>query len=122
MLKKFLQNLFFCFTTLITKIFRKMKKKKPFLIKKPYDFERKHTKMRYNPQNLFCKTYILEYLIAKTSSTKIYFAMSFFFKVTHVVFLYTVYIYFYMQYIYIYIFIIYIYNIYIYIKLYILYI
>ena len=46
-------------------MFRKMKKKL-LLIKKPYDFERKHTKMRYNSQNLLCKTYTLEYLIAKT--------------------------------------------------------
>ena len=53
---------------------------------------------------MFFKTYILEHLIVKTSSTNIYFAMDFFFKVTHSVFLYTVYIYIYM-YIYIYIYI-----------------
>ena len=91
-------------------------KKKLLLIKKPHDFERKLTKMQYNSQNLFCKTYILEQLIAKTSSTKIYFAMNFFFKVTHVVFLYTVYIFLYAIYIYIYIYIyLYILNIYMYI-------
>ena len=59
----------------------------------------------------------LGHLIAKTSSTKIYFAVNFFFKVTHVVFLYTVYIFLYAIYILNYIYIIYIiyiiYNIYI---------
>ena len=101
-------------------------KKKQLLHKKPYDSERKHTKTRYSSQNLFCKTYILEHLIAKTSSTKIYFAMNFFFKVTHVLFLYTVYIYIYIQlyiiyiiYIYIYTYIFYIYTTYIYIYIYI---
>ena len=43
--------------------------------------QKKHTKMRYNSQSLFCKTYILEQLIAKASSAKIYFAMNFFIKV-----------------------------------------
>ena len=76
-------------------------KKKLLLIKKPHDFERKHRKMSCNSQNLFCKTYILEYLIAKASSTKIYFAMNFFFKVTQLVFLYTVYIFSYAVYTYI---------------------
>ena len=92
-------GIYFCdFTTLITKMFCKMKKRL-LITKKRYDFERKHTKMWYNWQNLFYKTYILEHLIAKTRSTKIYFAVNFFFKVTHVVFLYTVYIFLYKIYI-----------------------
>ena len=104
-------GIYFCdFTTLITKMFCKMKKRL-LITKKLYDFERKHTKMWYNWQNLFCKTYILEHLIAKARSTKIYFVVNFFFKVTHVVFLYTVYIYFYTQYVYTCIYIKYIYNI-----------
>ena len=96
--RNFCGNYFCDFTTLITKMFCKMKKRL-LITKKRYDFERKHTKMWYNWQNLFYKTYILEHLIAKTRSTKIYFAVNFFFKVTHVVFLYTVYIFLYKIYI-----------------------
>ena len=58
-------------------------------------------KMRYNSQNVFCKTFILEHVIAKTSSTKEIFAMNFFVRVTHVVFLYIVYIFLYTVYMYI---------------------
>ena len=114
--RNFCGNYFCDFTTLITKMFCKMKKRL-LITKKRYDFERKHTKMWYNWQNLFYKTYILEHLIAKTRSTKIYFAVNFFFKVTHVVFLYTVYIFLYKIYIWynIYILYIYIYIIYLYI-------
>ena len=75
------------------------RKKKLLLIKKPHDFERKHRKCY--AIHKFCKTYILEHLIAKASSTKIYFAMNFFFKVTQLVFLYTVYIFSYVVYTYI---------------------
>ena len=94
MRKKVLRNLFLWFTTLIAKMFCKMKKKL-LLIKKTYDFEKKHTKMRYISQNMFCKTYILEHLIAKSSSTKIYCAMNLFFKVGHILLLYAVYIFIY---------------------------
>ena len=60
----------------------------------------------------------MEHLIARTSSTKIYFAMNF---LTHVVFLYTVYMFLYAVCIYIKLCILYIYNIY-FIYIYILYI
>ena len=65
-------------------------RKSYFSSKKTYNYEKKHTKMRYISQNLFCKTYVLEHLIAKSSSTKIYCAMNLFFKVSHILLLYAV--------------------------------